>query len=157
MERTTHDGRRRYARGVPLTELERLQRLAAYEPVFGAPGFSPGRFARGPSLDVVRFADEMASLGWSTHPEYFTWMRSDEGRALIEDDSRIQRASPEELSLLLTAIFRTDRFNGGVLDTAFARGTMLAIARRARVLAWTLPNERPASDVTDLDEDPLAP
>jgi hypothetical protein len=128
---------------VPLTELERLQRLASYEPVFGALGFVPGRFARGPSQDVVRFAEEMATLGWSTHSESFTWMQTPECRALLEDDSRIQRASPEELSLLLTAIFRTDRFNGGVLDAAFSRGTMLAITRRARVLAWTLPNERP--------------
>jgi hypothetical protein len=131
---------------MPLTELERLQRLAAYEPVFGAPDFSPGRFARGASADVVRFSQEMADLGWSTHPGYGPWMQTPEGRALIEDDSRIQRASPEELALLLTAIFRTDRFNGGTLDAAFSRGTMLAIARRARVLAWTLPNERPATD-----------
>ncbi len=128
---------------MPFTELERLQRLAAYEPVFGAPGFSAGRFARGPSVEVVRFSDEMATLGWSMHPEYGRWMQTPEGRELLEDTSRIQRASPEELALLLTTIFRTDRFNGGVVDTAFARGTMLAIARRARVLAWTLPNERP--------------
>jgi hypothetical protein len=141
---------------MPLTELERLQRLAAYEPVFGAPGFSAGRFARGASADVVRFSEEMATLGWSTHPEYFRWMQTPEASAFLEDASRIQRASPEELALLLTSIFRTDRFNGGVVDTAFARGTMLAIARRARVLAWTLPNERPATEDQAPEQDPPA-
>ncbi len=125
------------------TELDRLRALASWEPVFGAPGFSPGRAFRGPSPEVVRFGQEMADLGWTTRPEYGRWMQTPEGRALIEDDARIQRASPEELALLLTSIFRTDRFNGGVVDTAFARGTMLAIARRARVLVGTLPNERP--------------
>jgi len=128
---------------VTSTDLDRLHALAAWEPVFGAPGFSPGRFARGPSPDVVRFAQEMADLGWSTHPDYGPWSQTDRGQALLEDDARIPGATADELALLLTTIVRADRFNGGVLDAAFRRGTILAIARRARVLAWTTPNDRP--------------
>ena len=124
-------------------ELDRLQRLAAWEPVLGAPGFSPGQAFRGPSPDDVRFASEMADLGWSTRSEYGPWSGSDAGRALIADNSRIPGATADELALLLTSIMRADRFNGGVLDEAFRRGTILAVTRRARVLAWTAPNERP--------------
>jgi hypothetical protein len=128
---------------VTTTELDRLRALASWEPVFGAPGFSPGRAFRGPSPEVVRFGQEMADLGWTTRPDYAAWSQSPDGRALLDDDSRIQRATAGELALLLTTIVRSDRFNGGVLDAAFARGTMLAIARRARVLVRTLSNERP--------------
>jgi hypothetical protein len=129
---------------VEVSDLDRLRALAAWEPVFGAPGFTAGRSLRGPSPDVVRFAQEMADLGWTTRPDYAAWSQSEGGRALLENDSRIAGASADELALLLTTIVRTDRFNGGVLDAAFARGTMLAIARRARVLAWTTSD--PAAD-----------
>jgi len=127
-----------------VSDLDRLRALAAWEPVFGAPGFTAGRSLRGPSPDVVRFAEQMAELGWTTRGDYAAWSRSPEGQALLEDNGRLLRASPDELALLLTTIVRTDRFNGGVLDAAFARGTMLAIARRARVLAWTTSD--PAAD-----------
>jgi hypothetical protein len=125
------------------TDVDRLRALAAWEPVFGAPEFSPGRFARGPSPDVVRFAQEMADLDWSTRPDYAPWSQTDAGRAMLEDNTRIPGATADDLALLLTTIFRSDRFVGGVLDAAFARGTILAIARRARVLLWTAGDEQP--------------
>jgi hypothetical protein len=126
---------------VVTTDAERLRRLAAWERVFGDPAFSAGRAWRGPSPDVVRFADEMAELRWSTRPDYAAWAATPEGRALLDDDQLVLRASADELALLLTTILRGDRFNAGVLDAAFANGTMLRIARRARVLLWTTVNQ----------------
>jgi len=125
------------------TDLDRLRALAAYETVFEAPGFSAGGWVRGPSREVVEFTREMAELGWTTRPDYPAWSQTPEGRALLGDDARIQHASADELALLLTTIVRYDRFDHGVLDAAFARGTMLAIARRARVLFLTAGQEPP--------------
>ena len=126
-----------------LDELERLRRLAAWEPVFADPAFSPGGMFRGPSPAVVRFAREMADLGWSTRGDYGPWSQSEAGLAFTKDNARIPTATSDELALLLTTIMRMDRFSRGVLDEAFGRGTILAIVRRARVLVGTTQNERP--------------
>lgn len=51
------------------------------------------------------------------------------------DPSTIAVADVDQLAHLLTTLIRGDRFNEGLLASAFDDGTLLAIARRMAVLA----------------------
>ena len=76
-----------------------------------------------------------AAAGW-VRPDidWMTWAGTDEGRGYLEDPVRISSAPAEDLARLLTTIVRGDRFNEGMLLSAFERGVLSAIARRASAL-----------------------
>ena len=126
---------------------ERLRRLAGHRAAFEAPGFSFGEWVR-PFTDV----DGAIHVGWfepSEAAEAFladarafvtvfdwpTWAASDEGRALLEGPAAVASASDEDLAKLLTTFIRSERFGDGTLESAFKRGMLTAIVRRAAVLA----------------------
>jgi hypothetical protein len=46
----------------------------------------------------------------------------------------VKAASPEQISKLLTCIFRSERFVEGALKAAFDRGIITAICQRAEAL-----------------------
>ena len=85
--------------------------------------------------------------GWVFPFDWGAWLQTAEGRALQEGgaadaggaadegDSAVAGATPLQLARLLTAIVRSDRFTEGSIAGAFGSGLLLAIARRARVLA----------------------
>ena len=43
-------------------------------------------------------------------------------------------ATADELSMVLTAVIRAERFGDGAIEAAFAKGVVQATARRAEVL-----------------------
>ncbi|MCX7584927.1 DUF6508 domain-containing protein [Phenylobacterium sp. 58.2.17] len=66
--------------------------------------------------------------------DWVVWQTTPEGRMLLSDHSAIAGATAEQLSKVLTAHFRKDRFADGTLLEAFESGFMRAIAGRAVVL-----------------------
>ena len=129
--------------------LEALHRLASYEQVFAAPGFSVGRWAGGErdakgviqvpyyelGDEITHFSRDMAALGWVRPFDWMSWSTTPRARQLIAEPSAIGTATAGELANLLTTIIRGERFSDGEIEGAFRRGSLLAIARRAGELA----------------------
>lgn len=68
----------------------------------------------------------------------FDWMRWEEGmKNLSSDDFNCSSASLLEISMFLTAIFRSDRFDEGVIDFCFYSGKMEKIFNRLKELIYT--------------------
>jgi hypothetical protein len=81
------------------------------------------------------FLAAVADGGW-VHPfDWMAWLQTPEGQRLREVPAGVQEATAEDLSRLLTAIVRSERFSEGSIAGAFESGLLLAIARRARELA----------------------
>ena len=126
----------------------RLRVLAAWADELERPGFTIGTWSGGQrdaegvihmpyveySADGLRFMRDMGAGGWVYPFDWMTWASTPEARILIEDPSRIADASAEDLARLLTTIIRGDRFSEGQVLGAYERGTLTAIARRARTL-----------------------
>ena len=128
--------------------LSRLRVLASWADEFERPGFAIGEWAGGerdargviqmPYVDFSpeggRFIDEMYAHEWVYSFDWMAWAATPEAQALIRDPAQIAHASTEDLARLLTTIIRGDRFSEGEIAGAYERGTLTAIARRARVL-----------------------
>ena len=125
---------------------ERLRHLAQFLPRLEAPGFDFGHWDGGETqpdgsitMPYYVFSDQareliaalpvMPGFAW---PE---WMKSEEAQMLVADHARIAEASADQLVKLTTAIVRSDRFTEGSILGAFESGLLVAIARRAQVLA----------------------
>ncbi len=133
------------------TERDRLLALAAFEPVLTAPGFTIGHWVTTePDANGVRHmpwfeyspaADELrriaASNGWVVPFDWMAWVATPDAQRLIADPGLVANASADDLVKLLTAIIRGDRFSEGELAGAYESGMLLAIVRRAAVLATT--------------------
>jgi hypothetical protein len=68
------------------------------------------------------------------------WTGTPEAQRLISDATTIADASHDDLIYLVTTILRGERFSDGEIASAYERGTLLAIARRAQAL---LPGDLP--------------
>ena len=127
---------------------ERLRALAAFLPIFQAPGFA---FAHVESADektytvpsltepARQFVKTCYRDGWVTADKGFNWPEwKDTGDAKSlgrdPDPERMARATPEDLSHLLTVISRQDRFVDGLLVGSFSRGLLTRIVERAAAL-----------------------
>jgi hypothetical protein len=125
----------------------RLSRLAQHLSVLESPEFSFGHWER-----PMTSTDGVIHLGWyvfSPGAEAFladaralvepfdwpTWASSAEGQALLADPAAVADASAADLVRLLTTFIRSERFGEGTLESAFERGMLTALARRAAVLA----------------------
>jgi hypothetical protein len=99
---------------------ERLRGLAAFLPVFAAPDFSFGHwegsvFESGRrALPTFTLSDEASAfvreayrIGWVQGFDWQAWKESPEARRLRDDPDELARASPEQLSRLLTVSVRT--------------------------------------------------
>ncbi len=64
-----------------------------------------------------------------------TWASGREGQALLADPDAVADATADDLRRLLTTFIRSERFGDGILESAFNRGMLTAIARRAATLA----------------------
>lgn len=122
---------------------ERLEALAAFVPVFEAPGFTFGEWETPPgqmpwfrfSEGAMRFVTEAGRFGWVVPGfDWNAWTRTDEGQQFIADQRQVESATVTDLEHLLTAHIRQDRFIEGHLAWAFENGWLLAIARRAEAL-----------------------
>jgi len=135
---------------------DRLLALAAFADAFARPGFTFGAWAdpapdedgtiQMPWFDYNADADAFraaaAGNGWVRPFDWMAWAASNEGRRLIDDPRLVADASVDDLTKLLTACIRGDRFVEGNLAGALESGMLLAIVRRAAVLAETIREER---------------
>jgi hypothetical protein len=123
---------------------ERLEGLAAFLPIFEAPGFSFGEWhteqGQMPwfdfSPDASRFVSAASQLG-RLNPDNFdwvTWKQTDDARRLVDDPRAMRDATLVDLAHLLTTHIRQDRFVEGHLASAFESGHLTEIVRRAEAL-----------------------
>ena len=152
------------------TTLERLRRLARHLAAFEEMGFQLGRweparrredgvvvmgwFVPGPEAEAF-FADAGA---WVTPFDWQAWLETDEGRRLSSDPAAVADAGVECLARLLTALVRAQRFNDASWEGAHESGLLVAVMRRAAVLAAALeratdgPSERLGQVADDLGD-----
>jgi hypothetical protein len=91
-----------------------------------------------PSPEAQAFLDDVRAGGWVAPFDWPTWASGPEGRALLGHPEAVARASADDLRRLLTTYVRAERFGDGTLESAFASGMLVAIMRRAAVLAEEL-------------------
>ncbi len=129
---------------------ERLARLAAFESIFEDPGFHfemrvgakpvPHQHIVVPAYVLSRAAEDFIAM---LHED--AWIDPDvgersleaslsEARELVANPDAVARATPEQLTTLLTALVRQERTAEGALCDAFDSGLLLAIVRRAGAL-----------------------
>jgi hypothetical protein len=124
----------------------RLHCLAAFLPIFEQPDFTFGSWSGSNegepnvitmpyfmfSRDANAFVQSAYDLGWVQRgfnwPE---WTHTPEARDLRDDPKKMTRATPDQLSRLLTVIIRQERFCEGSIESAFESGLLTAICRRA--------------------------
>ncbi len=80
-------------------------------------------------LEVVRAMPIRMDFDWPT------WKDTPEAIGLARDHATVASATAEQLVMMSTLIVRQNRFVDGLLAGAFESGLLLALARRARVLA----------------------
>ena len=131
---------------------ERLRALAAFLPVFEAPGFEFGRWGGGqrdgqgrihmpyyePSDATLRFLGEAGAGGW-VRPDidWVQWATGEEATTFRTSPATVSGATADQLAHLLTMVIRSERFGDGNLEHAYQTGLLTAIMRRAGVLAET--------------------
>jgi hypothetical protein len=142
-----NDGRTNRPRSdVPLRE--RLRALADLVPILESPDadfghwetpapvdgvHSLGYYVFGPTADAFR--DAVGRAGWvNVGFAWPAWLETAEGRAFRERPETVATATPDQLSYLVTAIIRSDRFVEGSIAGAFESGLLARIARRAAAL-----------------------
>ena len=137
--------------GTPQFDAERLRRLAAFLPRLEAANFQSGEWTVperteagvielggfNPSSVVSDFVTRCYEAGWVQWPDFdwVTWKSSAEAVHLHDDPTAIERATPEQVSRLLTVLIRQDRFAEGTLDAAYESGFLVRILRRIATLA----------------------
>jgi hypothetical protein len=142
-------------RRCPITQMieapgtEALRSLGRWSEDLAQPGFRIGQWVTSTTDDQGRihlgwfelgedgrrFLAEVSSGGWVQPFDWMAWLQTPEGRRLREAPAGVQDATAEDLSRLLTAIARSERFSEGSIAGAFESGLLLAITRRARDLA----------------------
>lgn len=85
---------------------------------------------------AMRLLEACYADGWILEDfDWVEWKGSAEAVALEEDPAALDAASPDQLSKLLTAVARQDRFVDGALAAAFSSGLIPRILCRAAQLA----------------------
>lgn len=84
--------------------------------------------------EVDRFVADMYAAKFVRPVDWMAWAGTAQAQHLISDPTAIAGASQDDLIYLLTTILRGERFSDGEIAGAYERGTLLAIAQRARVL-----------------------
>lgn len=125
-----------------------MSALAAHFDRLADPSFDPGHIVmpkrRSDGVTEIGYAslseassaflDDAIAAGWIQPFDWVVWQTTPEAHALLSDPDAIACATVEQLSRLLTAHFRKDRFADGTLLEAFESGLMRAVAARAVVL-----------------------
>jgi len=126
---------------------DKLSAIARFAPIFTAAGFQfatwylpspdePGGIVSCCiySQEAEKFIKVAYGSGWIIRFNWSEWLRDPEARKLCKDTARIATANEDQLSRVLTAYIRNDRFNGGGLKAAFESGILTAIVQRAEAL-----------------------
>jgi hypothetical protein len=90
------------------------------------------------SDEAQRFLRDVSRAGWVQPFDWPKWLSTKRAQQLLGDTSAIAEATVKELSQLLTALIRQDRFAEGTLAGAYESGILAAVARRAEALAAAL-------------------
>jgi hypothetical protein len=72
-------------------------------------------------------------------------MTTSDARELIDNPKRVAAATPAQLAKLLTVYIRGDRFNEGLLNSAYDSGMLTAIVLRAEALLRRIGKENDSS------------
>jgi len=123
---------------------QRLRGLAAFLPQFEQPGFCFGHWEEPgrpylPWYSFSRVTDEYIEAAYDLEWvrldfDWPAWMQTPEAIQLRDDARALSRATPEQLSRLLTVLIRQDRYCDGALADAFESGLLTAICHRAAQL-----------------------
>lgn len=129
--------------GAPQFDAETLRRLAAFLPQLEAPDFQFGEWTVperredgvielggfNPSSVVSDFVTTRYEAGWVQWPgfDWVTWKSSAEAVRLLDDPTAMERATPEQVSRLMTVLIRQDRFVEGALAAAYDSGFLVRI------------------------------
>ncbi|MGH9521367.1 MAG: GIY-YIG nuclease family protein [Terriglobales bacterium] len=139
-------GLRKELAAVALAQLERLEGLAVFLPIFQTSGFEFARCEQANgnvnpiwiwSESAKRFVETCYRLGWVTGGNEFNWpewAQTADAKSIAEDPGRMARATPEDLSHILTVLIRQDRFVDGLLVKAFSAGVLVRVVARAETL-----------------------
>jgi len=131
-------------------DIATLRNIAAFAPVLADPAFVAGEWTK-----PERSAEGVITMAWfrlsepasafvaviATEDVAAPYHRpvTDAARAtllrLTQDPSAITDATADQIGWVLTYLLRADRFVEGSLGHAFDTGLMLAITRRAAILA----------------------
>ena len=129
--------------------VEKLRGIVAFLPSFQAPDFKFGHWTAPSSdqpgvmtlpyfslIEAAGSFEQMAyDLGWVMLDfDWGTWKQTPEAISLRDDAQVLARATPEQLSRLLTVCIRQDRFCEGALEAAFEFGLLTRILERAAVV-----------------------
>jgi hypothetical protein len=129
--------------------MQHLRELVRFLPQLESPAFEAGEFIVPPqnemgvlAMPYVKYSEAAEKFvragyehGWVLRgfnwPE---WAESAEAKALRDDETALARATPEQITRLLTVLIRQDRFVEGALLQAFSSGLILRIVRRAAAI-----------------------
>lgn len=131
------------------TEQERLRGLARWADELVRPDFAMGAWEASRETEPgvwtmpyyelgeegTRFIRDIGRLGWVYPFDWMQWLQTPDGRRLSGSPDAVATASVADLAKLLTSIIRSERFGDGNIEGAFESGMLLAIVRRAGVLA----------------------
>ncbi len=138
--------------GVTKNDQARLKRLAAFAPRFRDPKTIFAKWhpdsGKGTTDDPLilgwfdlsdvgsAFYEMVYDTGWVMDGfDWSAWAHSPEGQRVAARHENIALANCDQLSKLLTAVIRQDRFSEGFLESCFETGLLLAITERAEALA----------------------
>jgi hypothetical protein len=130
---------------------DRLSQLAGFAPRLRDPQTTFGEWRGGDPVEGVdncvtapwfaqsewaaQFVDMLYRSGWVLEGfDWPSWTETSEGKALHSDLGAIAAANGGQLTKLLTALVRGERFGEGTLAKAFDDGLLLAAAERAEHL-----------------------
>lgn len=137
------------SRGGSASLHERLHALASLLPDFESPDFEFGAWDKPAAMTsgniemphytlsrgAERFLQAAEDTGWILRGfNWPRWVNTKVARRLHEDPSYLERATPEQLARLLTALIRQERFCEGSLEAAHESGLLKGILRRAMFL-----------------------
>ncbi|MBA2381848.1 MAG: hypothetical protein H0V73_07030 [Chloroflexi bacterium] len=127
--------------------MDRLRALADLAPLLESPAADFGHWEVPAPRDGVgslgyyvfgpvgeAFLAAVAAGRWISVFDWCSWLDEPEGRRLRDDPDAIATATADQLSRLLTAIVRSDRFSEGSIAGAFESGLLARIGRRAAAL-----------------------
>ena len=133
---------------LPPLDRAALSVLAGFAATLSDPGFDAGGIVQPPvgedgvfvmpgamlSDEAEVFVEAMYEAGWVRPFDWSAWGHSSDGQRYFADLTAVAGATIEDLSHLLTAIIRQDRFVTGALLESFKSGMVAAIANRAQTL-----------------------
>lgn len=125
----------------------RLRALAAFLPVFQAPGFRFGGWNRPPpegdfqvfpffvmSPGAELFMETAYKFGWVMPFDWGKWAATRRAGKLRDDPQVLAGATADDIGRLLTVLIRQDRFVDGALAGAFESGLLIRILERTKAL-----------------------